>query len=211
MTSSCPWCLEPLPARTSEALCPLCGRSLGEEAGLQARSLRFRVVEAAQRENFRRMLIWGLPAVAILAVVTPFLHFAAVAAVPLVIGTHLAVARIVLARPAKPLLGPMRRLLLRWLARFTFLWVGIPGYGSMTVPVFGVVTGTATFAALTSIVYLSTLHGLRRERAGRPLARWEKVVPIALAVLTVGFLLAAVGLGLLLGWSVTALVDSMRA
>jgi len=30
-------------------------------------------------------------------------------------------------------------------------------------------------------------------------------------VLTVGFLLAVVGLGLLLGWSVTALVDSMRA
>lgn len=178
---------------------------------MQARALRFRVIEATLKESFRRMLVVGLPVVAVLAVVTPFLHFAAVAAVPLVIGIHLAAARIVLARPAKPLLGPMRRLLLRWLARFSFLWVGIPGYGSMTVPVLGVVTGTATFAALTSVVYLSTLHGLRRERAGRPLARWEKVIPIALAVLTVGFLLAAVGLGLLLGWSVTALVDSMRA
>lgn len=178
---------------------------------MRARALRFRVVEAAQKESFRQMLVVGLPVVAVLALVTPFLHFVAVAAVPLVIGIHLAAARIVLARSAKPLLGPMRRLLLRWLARLSFLWIGIPGYGSMTIPVLGVVTGTATFTALTSIVYFSTLQGLRRERAGRPLARWEKVVPIVLAVLTVGFLLAAVGLGLLLGWSVTALVDSMRA
>ncbi len=157
------------------------------------------------------MLVVGLPVVALLAIVAPFLHLAAVAAVPLVTGIHLAAARIVLARPAKPLLGSMRRLLLRWLARLAFLWIGLPGYGSMTVPVVGVATGAATFAALTSLVHFSTLQGLRRERAGRPLARWEKVVPIALAVLTVGFVVAAIGLGLLLGWSVTALLDSLRA
>ena len=161
--------------------------------------------------SFRRMLIVGVPIVALIAVAMPLLHLGAVAVIPLLVGVHLVAARVVLARPARPLLGPMRRLLTRWLARFAFLWIGLPGYGSMTVPAVGVVTGAATFALLTSVVHFSTVRSLERERAGRPLAGWEKVVPTVLAVLTVGLLLFLVGLALLLGWSVMALVDLVSA
>ena len=139
------------------------------------------------------------------------IHFGALAVVPLLVGVHLVVARLVLVRDAQRLLGPVRRLLNRWLARFAFLWIGLPGYGSMTVPVLGIVVGVGTFVVLTSLVHVSTVWSLQRERKGRELAAWEKVVPIVLAVLTVGFLVVALVLTLLFGWSVMAIVERMQA
>ncbi len=141
----------------------------------------------------------------------PLLHFGALAVVPLLLGTHLVVCRLVLARDAQRLLGPVRRLLNRWLARFAFLWIGLPGYGSMTVPVVGIVVGAATFAVLTSVVHFSTVWSLQRERKGRALAPWEKVVPIVLAVLTIGLTLLVIVLTVVFGWSVMAIVERLQA
>jgi hypothetical protein len=173
--------------------------------------LRFARAEAAQRVAFRRTLTWGVPITAAIAVGMPLLHVGALVVVPLLVGINLVATRIVLVRDARFLLRPVRRLLTRWLARFAYLWIGLPGFGSMTVPGVGILTGVATFVALTSIVHVSTAWSLERERAAMPLASWEKLVPGLLAVLTVGLLVVLVVLGLLLGWSVFALMDSLQA
>ncbi|MFV2071885.1 MAG: hypothetical protein ACC742_04435 [Thermoanaerobaculales bacterium] len=211
MTASCPWCLEPLPARLAEPFCPHCGRSLGEDAELKALDLRFQTVEAVQCSNFKALLMWGVPVTAVIAVAMPFVHLGAVAVVPLLVALHLAVARITLARRAQRLLRPVRRLLGRWLSRFAFLWIGIPGYGSMTVPVVGVLTGVATFVALTSIVQLSTQWSVVRERAGRPLVWWETAIPVVLGVLSLGLLAALAAIAVALGWSLAALMEWVAA
>ena len=211
MTRSCPWCLEPIPVRSAPSECPHCGRPLGEEGEPKARELRFDRVEAAQGARFRRMLAWGVPIIAVIAVAMPFAHVGALAVVPVLVAVHLVLVRVVLVRDAQRLLGPVRRLLSRWLARFSFLWIGIPGYGAMVVPIAGVLVGVGTFTVLTSLVHVSTMVSLQRERSGRKLARWEKVVPIALAALSIGFILIVISIAILFGWSVTAIVDRMQA
>jgi len=210
MTRSCPWCLEPLPVRSAPSECPHCGRPLGEEGEPKARELRFDRVEAAQAARFRRMLAWGVPIIAVIAVAMPFAHVGALAVVPVLVAVHLVLVRVVLVRDAQRLLGPVRRLLSRWLARFSFLWIGIPGYGAMVVPIAGVLVGVGTFTVLTSLVHVSTMVSLQRERSGRKLARWEKVVPIALAAISIGFILIVISIAILFGWSVTAIVDRMQ-
>ena len=211
MTRSCPWCLEPLPVRSTPSECPHCGRPLGEEGEPKARELRFDRVEAAQAARFRRMLAWGVPIFALIAVAMPFAHVGALAVVPVLVAVHLVLVRVVLVRDAQRLLGPVRRLLNRWLARFSFLWIGIPGYGAMVVPIAGVLVGIGTFTVLTSLVHVSTMVSLQRERSGRNLARWEKLVPIALAALSIGFIVVVISIAILFGWSVTAIVDRMQA
>jgi len=163
-------------------------------------------VEARQSAAYRKLLSYGTPAAAAIALVMPFVHIGALAVVPLLVAIHLVTVRIVLARDAQRLLRPMRRLLNRWLSRFSFLWIGIPGYGAMTVPVVGVLAGAGTFALLTSIVHLSTAISLERERAGKELARWEKLVPFVLAVITIGLILAAIAVAVLLSWSVSSVM-----
>ena len=211
VNKSCPWCLEPLPVRSDPPECPHCGRPLGEDGEPRARELRFDKVEAAQAARFRRMLAWGVPITALIAVAMPFVHVGALAVVPLLVAVHLVLVRVVLVRDGQCLLGPVRRFLNRWLARFSFLWIGLPGYGAMTVPLVGVLVGVGTFAVLTSLVHVSTLVSLQRERSGRELARWEKLVPIVLAVLSVGFLVIVIGLAVLFGWSIMTIVDRMQA
>ncbi len=207
MTRSCPWCLEPVPVRQAPAECPHCGRELGEEAEPKALELRYARVEARQAAAYRKLLTYGAPVAAAIALVMPFVHIGALAVVPLLVALHLVTVRVVVARDAQRLLRPMRRLLNRWLARFSFLWIGIPGYGAMTIPVLGVLVGAATFALLTSIVHVSTAVSLERERAGKELARWEKLVPVLLAVITIVLILAAIGVVLLLSWSVSSVMQ----
>jgi hypothetical protein len=168
-------------------------------------------VEAAQAAAYRRLLVWGAPTVVVIAIAMPFAHIGAMAIVPLLVAVHLVIVRVVLVRDAQRLLRPMRRLLNRWLARFSFLWIGLPGYGAMTVPVIGVVLGAGTFALLTSIVNVSTAVSLERERSGKELARWEKLVPIVLAVISIGLILLAIGVAALFGWSVMAIMERMQA
>jgi hypothetical protein len=151
-----------------------------------------------------------VPLAAVIALVMPFVHIGALAVVPLLLAVHLVTVRVLLVRDAQRLLRPVRRLLNRWLARFSFLWIGIPGYGAMTVPVVGVLVGVGTFALLTSIVQVSTAVSLERERAGKELARWEKVVPVVLAVISIGLILLAIAVAALFGWSVMAIMERMQ-
>ena len=210
MKRSCPWCLEELPVRQKPAACPHCERPLDEAGELQARQLRFEGVEAAQNATFRQMLTWGAPVTAVIAIAMPLVHFGALAVVPLLVGAHLVLTRVVLVRDAQKLLRPVRRFLNRWLARFAFLWIGLPGYGAMTVPLAGIVVGVGTFVLLTSVVHVATMVGVEREKAGKDLAAWEKLVPAVLAVLTVGLLLAGAGLVIVFGWSAAAIVEWMQ-
>ncbi len=168
-------------------------------------------VEAAQCARYRLLLAWGAPIAAVLGFGVPLLHFGALAVVPLVVAVHLVVTRVFLVRDAQRLLGPVRRLLNRWLARFGFLWLGIPGYGAMTVPFVGALIGAGTFVVLTTVVHVSTLVSLQREREGRRLAPWEKVIPIVLAVLSIGLLLILIGVAAFFGWSVMAIVESLQS
>jgi hypothetical protein len=200
-----------LPARATGTECPHCGRSIGRNGEAAAREARFERVAAAQAGTFRRLLGWGTAGAAVLSLVMPFLHVLAVVLVPLAVATHLVLVRVVLVRDTQRLLGPVRRLLNRWLLRFSFLWLGLPGYGAMTVPLAGVLVGAGTFAVLTTVAHVSSAVALERERAGLALAWWEKAVPVALAVLTVVVLVLVVALAVLFGWSVTALVDRMQA
>ncbi len=211
MTRSCPWCLEPLPVRPIPLECPHCGRPLGEAGEPQARELRFRKVEAAQAATYRRLLAWGVPIVAAIAIAMPFIHIGALAVVPLLVAINLVIVRVVLVRDAQRLLRPMRRLLNRWLARLSFLWIGLPGYGAMTVPVVGVFLGAATFVLLTSIVHVSTTVSLNRESTGQDLAPWEKLVPFVLAVVSIGLILLAIGVAAFFGWSVMAIMERLQA
>ncbi len=200
-----------MPVRQTPPECPHCGSVLGKEGEPKALEVRFEKVEAAQSAAFRRLLAHGAPIVAVIAIAMPFVHIGALAVVPLLVAVHLVVVRVVLVRDSQRLLGPIRRLLNRWLARFAFLWIGLPGYGAMTVPVVGLVLGVGTFALLTSVVHVSTAVSLERERSGKELALWEKTVPIVLAVISIGLILLAIGIAALFGWSVMAFVESMQA
>ena len=184
---------------------------MGGDGEPKALQVRFERVERDQDSMYRRLLAWGAPAVAAVAIFVPLLHVGAVLAIPLVVLVHLVVVRLMLVRDAQRLFGPVRRLLNRWTIRFAFLWFGLPGYGAMTVPVLGIVLGTGTFVVLTTVAHVSTLTALQRERSGQPLSRWEKAVPVALAVLTVVMLLVVIGAALLFGWSVAAIAGKMRA
>ena len=211
MAKSCPWCLEPLPSRQTFEECPHCGRRLGTDANEVTLDLRFARVQQEQTATYRRLLMWGTPLVAIIAIVMPLVHIGALALVPLMVAVHLVVVRIVLVRDAQRMLRPVRRLLNRWLGRFAFLWIGLPGYGAMTVPVAGVAVGAGTFGLLTSVVHLSTAVSLDRERKGKELAGWEKALPIMLAVVSIVVIVLAIAAAALLGWSVAGIMDKMQA
>lgn len=191
--------------------CPHCGRPVGGEGEPQALELRFQKAEREQGAMYRRMLAWGVPITAAVASVVPLLHIGAVIVIPLVVAVHLVLVRVMFVRRAQRLLRPMRRLLNRWTNRFAYLWIGLPGYGAMTVPVLGIALGTGTFVVLTTIAHVSTVLSLQRERSGQPLSSWEKVVPVVLAVLTVVLLLVLIGLALLFGWTVAAIAERMQA
>lgn len=210
MGRPCPWCLEPLHGRADALECPHCGRPLGEAGELQARDLRFQAVEAAGGDALKRLLTVGLPAVAVVALGAPFLHAGSLALVALITAVHLVATRLMLARNAMRLLRPVRRFLNRWLARFAFLWLGIPGYGSMTIPIVGVVTSCATFVVLSFVIHVSVQATLERERLEKPLATWEKALPLTLAAITLLVLVVVIVAGGLLGWSVLAAIEYIR-
>lgn len=184
---------------------------MGGEGEPQALDLRFQRVEHEQGATYRRMLAWGAPITAVVAVVVPLFHLGAVILVPLMVAVHLVLVRLLLVREAQRLLGPVRRLLNRWTNRFAFLWIGLPGYGAMTVPILGIAVGTGTFVVLTTIAHVSMMVSLQRERQGLPLAGWEKAIPVILAVLTVVLLLIVIGMAGLFGWTVAAIAQRMQS
>ena len=191
--------------------CPHCGRQVGGEGEPKALELRFENVEREQGTTYRRLLAWGVPVTAAVAIFVPLLHVGAVFVVPLVVVAHLIVVRLVLVREAQRLFGPVRRMLNRWMIRLSFLWIGLPGYGAMTVPFIGVALGAGTFVVLTTIAHVSAVISLQRERSGEPLTSWEKTLPVALAIATVVVLVVAVGLAVAFGWTVAAIADRMQS
>jgi hypothetical protein len=209
MPDRCPWCLEPLRFRQRRAeLCVHCGRPLtGSDGEPRELELRYTLLEARQRERVEEVLKWGVPIIAIVALGVSILHVAGLLVAPFVALIHLLVLRIFVIRDARRSLSSTRRLFTRWVARFAFLWLGLPGYASMAVPVAGIVGAVATFVVLTEIVHVYTAWSLARERDGLPLMAWESVLVGTLAIVTVLMIVAVVAAGLLVGWSAMAIID----
>ncbi len=220
MPSQCPWCLEPLGLRQRRAdSCPHCSRPLtGVSGELRAIDLRYDEVRAAQEVRFWEVLWCGLAVVIVLFivlplvnVVVPILALSHLVAVPVVLAAHLLTVSLALTRRARRLLGPTRHLFLRWITRLTFLWIGGIGYGLTGVPLLGAVVGAGTYAGLTYFAHRYTLWSLEREHRRQPLAGWEKLLLLALVVLTVLLLVLVVSGALLLGWGVSKLLELFSA
>ncbi len=204
MLRRCPWCHEPLPARTRDGACPHCGRPLTGADGraLRPLDLRYEGVRVRQEERLGRLLPAGTATAAAIALVMPLLHLGVAAAAPVLVVVHLVVVRLVLLREARLLLGRRRRFFTRWLTRLVFLWLGVPGWGLAAVPALGVLSGAATFAGLTWGAHAYALLSLDRERQRLPLLLWEKALLVLLASLTAIAVLVLVLSALLLGWGV---------
>jgi hypothetical protein len=153
------------------------------------------------------VLQWGVPAVAVLAVTASLIHIGGVLLAPLVAVVHLVVLRIYVLREARQYLGPNRRLFTRWTARFAFLWLGLPGYAAMAIPLAGIVGGVATFVVLTEVIHVYTAWSLARERSRQPLLAWETVLMTMLATITIVVIVGIVIGGVVVGWSVVTLID----
>ncbi len=212
MSHRCPWCLEPLGlAQRREAVCPYCERPLSGPGGEPSElDLRYDRIEARQRARLREVLQWGVPAVTIGALSLSLLHLAGAMLAPLVAFVHILVLRAYLVREALRYLGPTRRLLTRWVSRFALIWLGLPGYAAMAVPVAGVIAGIATFVVLTEIVHVYTGWSLARERARQPVLAWETALLVTLAAITAMVVIAVVIGVAILGWSAVALVDWLQ-
>ena len=209
MPHRCPWCLESLSLGQRKASsCPHCERPLdGPDGEPRELDLRYEAIEARQRARVQEVLQWGVPAVAVLAVTASLIHIGGVLLAPLVAVVHLVVLRIYVLREARQYLGPTRRLFTRWIARFAFLWLGLPGYAAMAIPLAGIVGGVATFVVLTEVVHVYTAWSLARERSRQPLLAWETVLMATLATITIVVIVGIVIGGVVVGWSVVTLID----
>jgi hypothetical protein len=209
MPHRCPWCLEPLSLGQRKASsCPHCERPLdGPDGEPRELDLRYEAIEARQRARVQEVLQWGVPAVAVLAVTASLIHIGGVLLAPLVAVVHLVVLRIYVLREARQYLGPSRRLFTRWTARFAFLWLGLPGYAAMAIPLAGIVGGVATFVVLTEVIHVYTAWSLARERSRQPLLAWETVLMTMLATITIVVIVGIVIGGVVVGWSVVTLID----
>ena len=212
MLHRCPWCLESLGlGDRGSASCPHCDRPLeGPEGEPRELDLRYERIEASQQARVLEVLKWGVPSIAVLAVAVSLLHVGGVLLSPLVTLVHLVVLRVYVLRDARRYLGPARRLFTRWAARFAFLWLGLPGYAAMAVPIAGVVSGVVTFVVLTEIVHVYTAWSLSREHSRQAPMAWETVAMATLATVTLAVILGIVIGGVALGWSVVTLVDWLR-
>jgi hypothetical protein len=137
----------------------------------------------------------------------PLLHAGSALVVPLMVVVHLIVVRVYLVRQARQLLGRKRKVFTRWIARLSFLWLGIPGYGVSVVPIAGIAVAVLSFAGLTTLVHGYTAWSLKREHDRQRLALWEQLLLAGLVLLTLAALVLLVGLAVLLGWSVAALSE----
>lgn len=208
MPNRCPWCLEPLSfSERKKPSCPHCERPLeGPEGEPRELDLRYEQIETRQRARVQEVLQWGVPAIALIAVAASLIHIGGVLLAPFVALAHLVVLRAYAVREARGYLGPTRRLFTRWAARFVFLWLGLPGYASMAVPLAGIIGGVATFVVLTEVVYVYTAWSLSRERARQPLLAWEKVLMATVATVTIVVIVGIIAGGIVIGWSAATFI-----
>ena len=145
-----------------------------------------------------------------IAVAASLIHIGGVLLAPIVALVHLVVLRICVVREARRYLGPTRRLFTRWAARFTFLWLGLPGYAAMAMPLAGIIGGVATFVVLTEVVHVYTAWSLARERSHQPMLAWETVLMATLATITIVVIVGIIIGGVVIGWSAATLIDWLR-
>jgi hypothetical protein len=210
MPRVCPWCREPLGLANRKALeCPHCHRPLVDDSGRELRDLdlRYEQVAGRQRERLSQMLMVGVPVVVLVVLGLPLLHLGAVAAAPLLVLVHLIAVRLWLLREVMRLLGARRRRFVRWLVRLSFLWIGVLGYGLAATPLVGLLPGIATFVGLTAFASSYASWSLTREWQRAPLARWERMLLIALVVGTVLILALFAVVLVAVGWSAAAIAD----
>ncbi len=212
MASRCPWCLEPLSfGQRQQPSCPHCERPLtGPEGEPSELDLRYQQIEVRQWARVREVLKWGVPAVAVIAVAASLLHIGGVLLAPIVAVVHLVVLRVYLVREARSYLGPTRRFFTRWTARFGFLWLGLPGYASMAVPLAGIIGGVGTFVVLTEAVHVYTEWSLAREWSQQPLLAWEKILMATLATITIAAIAVIILGGVVVGWSAATVIGWLR-
>ena len=213
MSHRCPWCLEPLSfVERKTAACPHCERPLdGPDGEPRELDLRYEAIEARQRARVQEVLQWGAPVIAVIAIAVSLIHIGGVLLAPLVALVHLVVLRVYVVREARRYLGPTRRLFTRWMARFAFLWLGLPGYAAMAVPLAGIVSGAVTFVVLTEVVHVYTAWSLTREKSRQPMLAWETVLMATLATITIVVMIGVVIGALAVGWSAVTIIDWLRS
>ncbi len=204
----CPWCKEKVDEPQSST-CSHCDGELWRDDGQELRDidLRYQEVEAGQQRRLKDVLIYGSVVVGAITLVLPLLHIGAALVTPLVVIAHMLLLKIYLIRRSQRLLGRTRRFFLRWISRFSFLWIGIPGYGLGSLPLVGVAIGVITFAGLTLLLNSYSLWSLHQEYIRAPLAKWEKLVLAILAVVTVLAIFVLICVTVLLGFSAAWLMD----
>jgi hypothetical protein len=193
--------------------CPGCGSALVDAAGRELRpiDLRFEELERWQRARYLELMAAGSLAAAVVALVAPAVPAAVVVAPPLMVIAHIVALRLVLVRRTVRYLSPRRRIVQRWLTRFGVLWIGGPAYAASAVPVVGVLPAVGAFALLTTVVHHHALWSLARERDRRPPGRWEWILVIGFAVLTLAALVVLAAAAAAVGWSVGQLLELVRA
>jgi hypothetical protein len=207
----CPWCREAIPTASADdvATCPRCDRPLFADDGreLSVIDLRFEKQTADQDARFLRLALIGAGAAAGVALVASMMGPAGVAVAPVMVVAHLVAVRWYLTLGSMRLLGPARRFFVRWITRLVFLWGGGFGYGLAAVPVVGVVVAAATSAGLSWFGHAYVRWSLEQEFRRRPLATWEKLVLVGLAVLSSVAVGTALVAAALLGWGVATLLQ----
>ncbi len=204
----CPWCKEELKVSGSST-CPHCDSELRNDGGQELRSidLRYQEVEADQQRRLRSVLIYGSVVVGAITLVLPLLHIGAALVTPLIVVAHMLALRIYLLRRSHQLLGRTRQFFIRWISRFAFLWIGIPGYGLGAIPLVGILIAVMTFAGLTLALHNYSLWSLHQEYRRDPLAKWEKLVLLILAIVTALAIFALIIATLLVGFSAAWLME----
>ena len=178
---------------------------------LRPLDLRFHELETWQRTRYVELTAAGTAVAAAVALAAPVVPAAVVVAPPLMVIAHIIALRLVLVRRTVRYLSPRRRIVQRWLTRFGVLWVGGPAYAAAVVPLVGILPAAGAFALLTTVVHHHALWSLARERDRRPPGRWEWILLIVFAVLTLAALALLAVVAAAVGWSVGQLLELVRA
>lgn len=210
MNSSCPWCCESIPGWPGRHgdTCPSCGRPLlgADGAELRMLDLRYDRVRAEQELRFRQLVGGGVVASAGIAVLLSLAGPAGVVGAPVMVVAHLVAIRVFLLGRTVRLLGGRRRVFVRWITRLATVWIGGLVYTLAPVPVAGAILVAAVFCGITWLAHSYARWALEQELRRRPPQRWERVVLWTLAVITGAALVAALGVAVLVGWGLGALL-----